>query len=272
MADGDEPIGGGGRRIVVTGASSGIGAATVRRLRARGLGAVAVARRADRLDALAAETGCETVVADVTSQADVDALRDRVSDGGAVHGLVNNAGGAYGMASVEDGDPDDWLRMLDVNVVGVQRVTAALLPLLRAGAAEPRDGGPGNADILTVTSIAGHVPYEGGGGYNAAKAAARALVGVLRLELVGEPIRVVEIAPGMVRTEEFSLVRFGGDRDRADAVYSGVEAPLVADDVAEAIVHAIELPGHVNLDSVTIKPVAQAAPHKVARGGIRPRT
>ena len=156
--------------------------------------------------------------------------------------------------------------MFDINVLSVQRVTSALLPLLRTGA--KRDG---VADVLTVTSIAGHVVYEGGGGYNAAKFAARALVGALRLELAGEPIRVVEIAPGMVRTDEFTLVRFKGDRQKADAVYEGVEAPLVAEDVASAIGSTLDLPAHVNLDLVTIKPVAQAAPHKVIRGELRVR-
>lgn len=254
------------RRVVVTGASSGIGEATARLFRSKGWNVVAVARRIDRLEALAAETGAVAVQCDVTSQADVDALRDFLADTGPVHALVNNAGGAFGMASVEDSDADDWLRMYDVNVVGVKRVTSALLPLLRAGAA---DGG--SADILTVTSIAGHVAYEGGGGYNAAKFAAHALTAVLRLELAGEPIRVLEVAPGMVKTDEFSLVRFAGDQSKADAVYANVPAPLVAEDIAEAIVHAIELPPHVNLDLVTIKPVAQAAPHKVIRGELKPR-
>lgn len=238
----------------------------MRLFRRRGWEVVGVARRADRLDALAAETGALTFVADVTVQADVDALRDFVAGLGPVHALVNNAGGAFGMASVEDSDADDWTRMFDVNVVAVKRVTSALLPLLRLAAA---DGG--GADVLTVTSIAGHVAYEGGGGYNAAKFAAHALMAVLRLELAGEPIRVVEVAPGMVKTEEFSLVRFGGDRARADAVYTDVADPLVAEDIAESIVHAIELPSHVNLDLVTIKPVAQAAPHKVVRGPLTPR-
>ena len=254
------------RRVVVTGASSGIGAATVRLFRQRGWDVVGVARRADRLEALAAETGADVFVADVTVQADVDALRDYVSGLGPVHALVNNAGGAFGMASVEDSDADDWTRMFDVNVVAVKRVTSALLPLLRRAAA---DGG--GADILTVTSIAGHVAYEGGGGYNAAKFAAHALMAVLRLELAGEPIRVIEVAPGMVKTEEFSLVRFGGDQARADAVYSDVTDPLAAEDIAESIVHAIELPFYVNLDLITIKPVAQAAPHKVVRGELAPR-
>jgi NADP-dependent 3-hydroxy acid dehydrogenase YdfG len=250
----------------VTGASSGIGAATVRLFREHGWDVVGVARRADRLEALAAETGADVFVADLTVQAEVDALRDYLAELGPVHALVNNAGGALGLASVEDSDPEDWVRMFDVNVVAVKRVTSALLPLLRLAAA---DGG--GADVLTVTSIAGHVAYEGGGGYNASKFAAHALVGVLRLELAGEPIRVIEVAPGMVKTEEFSLVRFGGDRAKADAVYENVAHPLVAEDIAEAIVHAIELPFYVNTDLITIKPVAQAAPHKVVRGELTPR-
>ena len=254
------------RRVVVTGASSGIGAATARLFRAHGWAVVAVARRTDRLEALAAETGCDIFTADLTDQVQVDALRDHVQALGPVHALVNNAGGAFGLASVEAGDPEDWIRMFDVNVVAVKRVTSALLPLLRQASA-----GGDHADILTVTSIAGHVAYEGGGGYNAAKFAEHAMVAVLRLELAGEPIRVLEVAPGMVHTEEFSLVRFGGDQAKADAVYDNVPEPLVAEDVAEAIVHAIELPGHVNLDLVTIKPVAQAAPWKVIRGQLTPK-
>jgi NADP-dependent 3-hydroxy acid dehydrogenase YdfG len=256
------------RRVVVTGASSGIGAATVRLFRSRGWEVVGVARRTDRLEALAAETGADVFTADLTDQAQVDALRDYLARLGPVHALVNNAGGAFGMASVEESLAEDWSRMFDVNVVAVKRVTSALLPLLRTAAA----GVGGHADILTVTSIAGHIAYEGGGGYNAAKFAAHALVGVLRLELAGEPIRVLEVAPGMVKTDEFSLVRFAGDQARADAVYDNVPDPLSADDVAEAIVHSIELPAHVNLDLVTIKPVAQAAPHKVIRGELKPRS
>ena len=252
------------RRVVVTGASSGIGEATVRLFRGRGWDVLAVARREDRLRALADETGASWLRVDVTDDDSVEALRAHVAATGPVHTLVNNAGGAFGLDSVERGSVDDWRRMFEVNVLGTKRVTAALLPALRDGAEEA-----GVADVVTVTSIAGHVAYEGGGGYNASKFAEHALVAVLRLELAGEPIRVVEIAPGMVQTEEFSLVRFGGDQERADAVYSAVEAPLVADDVAEAIVHSVELPAHVNLDLVTIKPVAQAAPHKVAKGPLR---
>jgi NADP-dependent 3-hydroxy acid dehydrogenase YdfG len=257
----------GARRVVVTGASSGIGAATVRLFREHGWEVVGVARRADRLNALAEETGAIVFPADLTRQADVEALRDFVEALGPVSALVNNAGGAFGLASVEDSDPDDWVRMFDINVVAVKRVTSALLPLLRKGAEDA-----GHADILTVTSIAGHVTYEGGGGYVAAKFAAHSMMGVLRLELAGEPIRVIEVAPGMVKTDEFSLVRFDGDRERADKVYENVPEPLFAEDIAEAIVHAIELPGYVNLDLVTIKPVAQAAPHKVIRGELKPRS
>lgn len=254
------------RRAVVTGASSGIGAATVRRLRKRGWDVVGVARRADRLAALAAETGADTFTADLTDGAQVDALRGHLAVTGGVHTLVNNAGGAVGADSVEGSDPADWQAMFDVNVLAVQRVTSALLPLLRAGA---RDAG--HADIVTITSTAGHVPYEGGGGYNAAKFASRALVGVLRLELAGEPIRVIEIAPGMVKTDEFALNRYLGDTARVEALYDDVEAPLVADDVAATILAALELPGHVNLDLVTVRPVAQAAQHKLIRGPLQPR-
>ncbi|MDQ1543833.1 MAG: hypothetical protein QOK08_1471 [Actinomycetota bacterium] len=254
------------KRVVVTGASSGIGAATVRLFRKHGWDVVGVARRKDRLDALAAETGAAVFVADLTKQDDVDALRDWLAATGEVHALVNNAGGAFGLDSVESSDADDWIRMYDINVIAVKRVVSALLPLLRKGAVDR-----GVADIMTVTSIAGHIAYEGGGGYNAAKFAAHAVVAVLRLELAGEPIRVLEIAPGMVKTDEFSLVRFGGDQARADAVYDNVPDPLVAEDIAETIVLTMELPNHVNLDLVTIKPVAQAAPHKVIRAELKPK-
>lgn len=259
------------KRVVVTGASSGIGAATARLFARHGWDVVGVARRADRLAELAQQTaaqgtGIRTIAADLTVQADVDRVRDEVAALGPVHGLVNNAGGAFGMGPIETSDVEDWRAMYDINVLGTQRMIAALLPLLRDGA---RDAG--SADIMTVTSIAGHIAYEGGAGYNAAKFAQHALVAVLRLELAGEPIRVLEIAPGMVKTEEFSLTRFKGDRARADAVYDNVLEPLLAEDIAEAIVHAMELPAHVNLDLITIKPVAQAAPHKVIRGELTPK-
>lgn len=257
----------GTRRVVVTGASSGIGAATVRLARQRGFDVVGVARRADRLAALAEETGADVFAADLTKREDIEALRDFVEGLGGVHALVNNAGGALGgMDSVENADVDDWRTMFEINVIATQQVTSALLPLLRRGIPEG-----GAADILTVTSVAGYVMYEGGGGYNVAKYAERAMVGVLRLELAGEPIRVVDVAPGMVATEEFSLVRFGGDQEAADKVYDGVQQPLVAEDIAEAIVSALELPPHVSIELLKVRPVAQAAQHKVIRGELKPR-
>ncbi|WP_022884321.1 SDR family NAD(P)-dependent oxidoreductase [Glaciibacter superstes] len=256
----------GAKRVVVTGASSGIGAATVRRFRANGWDVVGVARRADRLAALAEETGAAVFTADLTSQTDVDGLRDYLAASGPVHALVNNAGGAMGLDSVENSSIDDWAWMYEINVLAVKRVISAILPLLRSSVQHG-----GSADIVTVTSIAGHVAYLGGGGYNAAKFAAHAMMEVLRLELNGEPIRVIEVAPGMVKTEEFGLVRFRGDAEKAAAPYENVPDPLTADDVAETIVSSVERPAHVNLDLVTIKPVAQAAPSRLARGELTVR-
>jgi NADP-dependent 3-hydroxy acid dehydrogenase YdfG len=254
------------RRAVVTGASSGIGEATVRALRSRGWDVVGVARRKDRLEALAADTGAEIFVADLTVQAEVDALAAYLSASGGVNALVNNAGGARGLDSVENGLPEDWSWMFEVNVLAVQRVIAALLPQLRDSA---QHGGV--ADILTVTSIAGHTAYEGGGGYNAAKFGTHAMLDVLRLELSGEPIRVLEVAPGMVHTEEFSLNRFGGDAKRAESVYANVPEPLVAEDIAAVVVSMLEQPPHVSLDLVVVKPVAQSAAYKVHRGPLAVR-
>lgn len=235
-------------------------------LREHGWDVVGVARRADRLEQLRAQTGADIFVADVTKQDDVDALRAHLESLGPVHALVNNAGGARGMGSIEDSSVDDWQWMFDVNVLGTKRVTSALLPLLRASWT------PGTSvDILTVTSVAGYVTYEGGGGYNAAKFAERAMVGVLRLELAGEPIRVIDVAPGMVATEEFSLNRFGGDREAAAKVYENVQEPLTAEDIALAIVGALELPHNVSVEQLTVRPVAQAAQHKVHRGELKPK-
>ena len=266
------------RRVVVTGASSGIGAATVRLFRQRGWDVVGVARRSDRLAALAAETGAAVFTADLTQQADVDALRDYLAASGPVHALVNNAGGAMGLDSVEESKIDDWAWMFEINVLAVKRVISALLPLLRKsisdGQAAEADGVSTqavSADIVTITSIAGHVAYLGGGGYNAAKFAAHALMEVLRLELNGEPIRVIEVAPGMVKTDEFGLVRFGGDAAKAAVTYENVAHPLTAEDIAETIVAALELPAHVNLDLITVKPVAQAAPSRLAKGQLIPK-
>jgi NADP-dependent 3-hydroxy acid dehydrogenase YdfG len=255
-----------GTRAVVTGASTGIGAATVRSLVRRGRPVTAVARREERLAALAEETGCDFVAADLTRDEDVERLVEALRGAGPVGTLVNNAGGARGLDTVEAGSIDDWRWMFEANVLATKRVTSALLPLLRSAAEAT-----GGADIVTVTSIAGHVAYEGGGGYNAAKFAEHALVAVLRLELAGEPIRVIEVAPGLVRTEEFSLNRFGGDRERADAVYADVPEPLTAEDVAETIAQAVAMPPHVNLDLITVKPVAQASPTKLVRGALRVR-
>lgn len=240
-------------RVVVSGASTGIGAATVRALTAAGWSVLATARRADRLERLAQETGCDTIVADVTCAADVESV---AAAAGHPCAVVNVAGGALGLDSVDQADLADWQTMFDVNVLGTVRLTKALLPALRKHAC---------ADVLTVTSTAAQVSYEGGAGYCAAKHAQRALVETLRLELCGEPVRVTQIAPGMVATEEFSLNRFKGDQAKADAVYAGVEAPLVAEDIAECIAWMLSRPAHVNIDLMTVRPVAQAAAHKVAR-------
>jgi NADP-dependent 3-hydroxy acid dehydrogenase YdfG len=251
---------------VVTGASSGIGAATVRLLRQHGWRVVAVARRADRLQALAAETGCEPFVADLTDPVAVDALRTRIAETGPIHALVAAAGGAIGTDPVATADARDWMRMFDINVLSAQRSIAALLPALRAGARER-----GVADILAITSTAGQIAYESGGGYNAAKFALRGMMHALRLELAGEPIRVIQVAPGMVKTDEFALNRFGGDTSKVDALYEGVEHPLVAEDIAAIVVHALEAPAHVNIDELTVRPVAQAAQHKLVREPLRVR-
>jgi NADP-dependent 3-hydroxy acid dehydrogenase YdfG len=254
------------RRAVVTGASSGIGEATVRALRGAGWDVVGVARRADRLAALEAETGAEVFAADLTAQPDIDALAAWLADSGPVHALVHVAGGARGTDRVEDGLAEDWTWMFEVNVLSAQRLVAALMPQLRTAAAAD-----GHADTLFVTSTAAQVAYPGGAGYNAAKAGESMLVRALRLELSGEPIRVVEIAPGMVQTPEFTLNRLAGDSAAADRVYEGVEAPLVAEDVADVIAYALGAPGHVNLDLVTMRPVAQSAQHVLARGPLRVR-
>ncbi|MCU1658249.1 MAG: NADP-dependent 3-hydroxy acid dehydrogenase YdfG [Pseudonocardiales bacterium] len=239
---------------VVTGASSGIGAATARRLATEGFEVLAAARRRERLDELAAEVpGIRAVTLDVTSAESVAALAASLDD---VAVLVNNAGGAIGMEPIERADTADWQAMYDTNVLGTMRVTQALLPALERGA-----GG----HVVVTGSIAGHVVYEGGGGYTAAKHAATALVETLRLELNGRPVRVTEIAPGMVRTEEFSLVRLRGDAEAADRVYAGVENPLVAEDIADCIAFAVTRPAHVNIDLLVVKPLAQAAAYKVAR-------
>jgi NADP-dependent 3-hydroxy acid dehydrogenase YdfG len=242
------------KTAVVTGASSGIGAATARRLAAEGFDVVLAARRRDRLERLKAEIeaadpggrigGVAVVTLDVTSQESVDALAAGLRQ---CHVLVNNAGGALGLDPVASADPADWRSMLDTNVLGLMRTTKALLPKLIA------------------SSLAAHAVYEGGAGYTAAKHAAAAVNDTLRLELYDRPVRVTEVAPGLVATEEFALVRFKGDADRAAKTYEGVPDPLTAEDVADCVGWAVTRPPHVNIDRIDVKPRVQAAPHKVHR-------
>jgi NADP-dependent 3-hydroxy acid dehydrogenase YdfG len=215
---------------------------------------ICAARRTERIEALADEIGGTAVFCDVTSPESVAGLAEAVGD--TLNVLVNNAGGAFGFAPVAEADPDDWRRMFDVNVLGLLHVTQALLPALRAS---------GDGLIVNVGSTAGRIAYEGGAGYTAAKHGTQVVSETLRLELVGEPIRISEVAPGMVRTEEFARVRFEGDEERAAAVYAGVPDPLVAEDVADAIAWIATRPPHVNIDELVIKPRAQAAQHKVHR-------
>ncbi|MEZ0358781.1 SDR family NAD(P)-dependent oxidoreductase [Mycobacterium sp. SA01] len=239
------------RVAVVTGASSGIGEATSRALAALGFHVVAVARRADRIERLADEISGTAIVADVTDDAAVAALAQRVPR---VDVLVNNAGGAKGLESIAEANMDNWRWMWETNVLGTLRVTRALLPKLIES---------GDGLIVTVTSIAALEVYDNGGGYTAAKHAQGALHRTLRGELLGKPVRLTEIAPGAVETE-FSLVRFGGDEQRADAVYSGI-TPLVAADVAEVIGFVASRPSHVNLDQIVLRPRDQASASRFNR-------
>lgn len=241
---------------VVTGASSGIGAASARALADAGFEVVCAARRTDRIEALAAQIGGRAVACDVTDADQVRALADAV--GPELRVLLNNAGGAFGGDYIEKADADQWRAMYEVNVIGLLQVTQALLPALRAS----RDG-----VVINLGSTAGRVAYEGGAGYTAAKHGTQVVTETLRLELLGEPIRVTEIAPGMVHTPEFSLVRFGGDQTAADKVYAGVPDPLVAEDIADAVAWVATRPSHVNIDEMVIRPRAQAAQHKVHRVG-----
>ena len=243
------------RTAVVTGASSGIGAATARLLSQAGFRVVCAARRAERVESLAAQVDGMAVACDVTRDDDVARLAHTAGD--RVHVLVNNAGGALGLEPVAQGDVALWQQMYDTNVLGTLRVTKALLPALVAA--------DGEGVVVNVGSVAGFTAYEGGGGYTVAKHGVHVMTETLRLELVDQPVRITLVAPGMVRTDEFSLTRFGGDRERADAVYAGVPGPLVAEDVADAIAWMATRPAHVNVDLLVIKPRAQAAPHKVHR-------
>lgn len=238
---------------VVTGASSGIGEATARRLAADGFDVVVGARRRDRLDALAAEIGGRALPLDVTSDESVAEFAAAVPE---CHVLVNNAGGAIGMDEIGASNVEDWRWMFEVNVLGTLRMTKALLPALERS---------GDGHVVMMSSTAGHIVYEGGGGYTAAKHGQTALGETLRLEVSGRPIRVTEIAPGMVRTEGFSVHRFRGDQKRADAVYAGVAEPLTADDIADCVAWCVTRPSHVDIDLLVVRPVAQAAQHKVYR-------
>jgi NADP-dependent 3-hydroxy acid dehydrogenase YdfG len=241
---------------VVTGASSGIGAATALVLAENRYQVIAGARRLDRLQELASKnSSIEICQLDVTDQASVDAFVKHIN-GRDVDVLINNAGGAFDSASVLDSDPEIWKKSFDVNVVGSVRMTKAIAPaMIKAG----------KGHIVVMSSTAAQVAYENGGSYVAAKFAERSLANTLRLELNGTPIRVTEIAPGMVKTDEFALVRNSGDSAKAAKVYEGVEFPLTAEDIAESIRWSVMLPEHVNIDSLTIRPVAQAAAHKVHR-------
>ncbi|SFB85179.1 NADP-dependent 3-hydroxy acid dehydrogenase YdfG [Nocardioides terrae] len=239
---------------VVTGASSGIGAATARRLAGAGYHVFLAARRHDRIEELAAEIGGTAVATDVTSEESVAALAEAV--GPTLDVLVNNAGGAFGSSPVSEAATEDWRRMYEVNVIGLMQVTRALLPALVAS---------GAGAIVNVGSTAGRVAYEGGAGYTAAKHGTKVVTETLRLELFDQPVRVMEIAPGMVRTDEFALVRFDGDAEKAAAVYRGVAEPLVAEDIADAVTWMVTRPAHVNIDELVIRPRAQAAQHKVHR-------
>ncbi|WP_369218370.1 SDR family NAD(P)-dependent oxidoreductase [Streptomyces flavofungini] len=246
------------RIAIVTGASSGIGAATARGLAEAGYRVVLTARRKDRIEALAAElteAGQEATAyaLDVTDRAAVDTFATAFKK---IAVLVNNAGGALGADTIAKGDPADWRQMYETNVIGTLNVTQALLPALTAS---------GDGTVVVLSSTAGHGTYEGGGGYVAAKHAEHVLAETLRLEIVGTPVRVIEVAPGMVKTEEFALTRFGGDSEKAAKVYAGVAEPLTADDVAETITWAVTRPPHVNIDLLVVRPRAQASNTKVHR-------
>ncbi|GAB3193622.1 SDR family oxidoreductase [Nesterenkonia suensis] len=244
------------RRALVTGASSGIGAATAHRLTTDGWQVFAVARRAEKLEHLAEQEGIVPIVCDVTDREQVAEALAQVSAEGGIDTLINNAGGALGVEPVAEARADDWEWMYRTNVLGTLQMTQAFLPMLRAH---------GEGTVLNLTSTAGITAYEGGSGYNAAKFGQHAVTSALRLEEAEHNIRVIEVLPGLVQTEEFAAKRLRGDAAAADAIYRGVAKPLTAEDVAEVIAHAVNLPHHVNLDQIVMRPVAQAAQHKLIR-------
>ncbi len=246
------------RVAVVTGASSGIGAATAIRLAEAGYRVVLTARRTDRLEQVAKHIvavggSAEVHRLDVTDRAEVDAFAQSLD---ALDVLIANAGGAIGADSVADGSPADWQAMFDVNVLGTLNSVQALLPKLIAS---------GAGTIVLMSSTAAFTAYEGGGGYVAAKHGTHAIAATLRLELYDKPVRVIEIAPGMVKTAEFAVNRYRGDADKAAAIYAGVKEPLTDADVADAVAWAVTRPAHVNVDLMVLRPRAQAAQHKVYR-------
>lgn len=245
------------KAALVTGASSGIGEATVRALRADGWTVFAVARRAERLAALESGTGAVAIPADIAEDDDVSRLLAQVTAAGGVDTLINIAGGARGADKVGDASTEDWEWMYRVNVLGTMKLTRALLPMLRAN---------GKGTVLNLTSTAGLDAYEGGGGYNAAKFAQHAMTNALRLEEAENNVRVIEVAPGLVQTDEFALNRLG-NAQAAEKVYQGVAEPLTAEDVADVVRYAVTAPHHVNLDQIVVRPVAQAANYKLIRKG-----
>jgi NADP-dependent 3-hydroxy acid dehydrogenase YdfG len=243
------------RIAVVTGASSGIGEATARGLVKAGFKVALGARREDRLMAVARELGGLGLPLDVRDRGSIQAFVDAIAaEYGQVEILVNNAGLAAGLQPLAEGNDDDWVQMMETNVLGVLRVTKAMLPLLRRA---PR------AHIVNLGSVAGFEVYPGGVGYTASKHAVRAITKTLRLELMGEPIRVTEVEPGLVETE-FSLVRFKGDNERAESVYKGMQ-PLTGADIADCIVWVVTRPPNVNIDEMVVRPIAQATARDVAR-------
>jgi NADP-dependent 3-hydroxy acid dehydrogenase YdfG len=240
------------RVAVVTGASSGIGAATARRLRDEGFEIIGGARRVDKLRRVLEPLGGRALALDVRDRASVEGFASRIES---CDVLVNNAGGAHGLESLAEADDEHWRTMWESNVFGLMLVTRALLPKLDAS---------GNGYIVNIGSIAGIEVYPGGGGYTSAKHAVRAITETLRLELLGHPVHVIEIDPGLVETE-FSVVRFGGDRERAAKVYEGM-TPLTGDDIADCVAWAVTRPRHVNIDQMVVRPLAQATATQVARG------
>jgi NADP-dependent 3-hydroxy acid dehydrogenase YdfG len=242
------------RRAVVTGAGSGIGAATARALAAAGFEVVCAARRADRVEALAKEIDGVAVPCDVTDQGSVAELARQA--GTPLHVLVNSAGAAFAWKPVAEADPEAWRRMYDVNVLATLHVTQALLPALEAS---------GDGVLVNVGCTAGRIAYESGAAHTPAEHGVAVMTETLRLELRGRPIRVTEIAPGVVRTEESSPTRFGGARERAEEEYAEVDAPLVAEDVADCVAWAVTRPSHVNVDLLVVNPRAQASQHNAHR-------